>query len=75
MRKLSPSDTTPLIRKWYKKEADADRVWLSGESRGTCHFCKDCGENHERSKSKESSQFGRANKQVRFQELEDFYYY
>ncbi|KAI4116447.1 MAG: hypothetical protein LQ345_003142 [Seirophora villosa] len=74
-RKLSPSDTTQLIGKWYKKEADPDRFWVNGESRGTCHFCNDCGENHERSKRKEGSQFGRANKQVRFQELDDFYYY
>lgn len=77
MRKFSPSETMTMIRKWYRKQADVDRIHFTGESKstGNCHFCKDCGENHERSRSKASPRLERANKRVRFQELDDVYNY
>lgn len=40
-----------MIRKWYRKQRDNDRLaYMSaiGGDKGVCHFCKDCGENHRR---------------------------
>ena len=48
-RRYSPSETMSIIRKWYRKHADADRFAYMNRMRGekgTCHFCRDCGENH-----------------------------
>lgn len=76
LRNYSPSETMTMMRKWYMKNTDADRLGYVGKirgDRGTCHFCSDCGENHKRSKSKDIPQSGPAARRVRCQELDNRY--
>lgn len=53
LRKYSATETMKVIRNWYKKHTDADRLGCAGKlrgDRGQCQFCKDCGQSHKMSR-------------------------